>query len=434
MASTPDSQTRATGTIDGPHAWFRLAVSLVIGTAGGVGLWSSVVLISATEARFDVDRADASLPYTATMLGILVGNILIGRLVDRMGVVTPILLAAACLAIGYVGAAFSTSLWQLVLFQGVLVGCLGTSATFGPLIAAITLWFARFRGIAVAIVACGNYVAGSIWPPIIQQLIETYGWRETHLVVAVVCFAVMAPAGLLLRRPPPAQEQPSTLGAGSAPVSRTPLPPNVTQALLIVAGIACCVAMAMPQVHIVAYCVDLDIDAARGAEMLAMMLGFGVISRIAFGLLIDRIGALRTLLIGSSLQSLCLLLYLPADGLVSLYVVSGLFGLFQGGIVPAYALIVRDYFPASEVGTRVGMVLSGTIGGMALGGWMSGAIYDLTLSYDAAFVNGFLWNLVNIAIVLLLIWLGRKPRMPVVRLRPETIEMPLVGRWPGALT
>ena len=279
MVSTTEQPVHSSGEIDGRHAWIRLVASLVIGAAGGVGLWSSVVLISATEARFEVDRADASLPYTATMLGILAGNILIGRMVDRMGVVAPVLLAAVCLAVGYAGAAFSTSLWQLMLFQGIMVGALGTSATFGPLIAAITLWFARYRGIAVAIAACGNYVAGAIWPPIIQYLLENVGWRDTHLLIAVVCFAIMVPMTLLLRRPPPAQLPFAPRSAGSPSMRRVPVPPNFIQALLLIAGIACCVAMAMPQVHIVAYCVDLDFDAARGAEMLALMLGLGVVSR-----------------------------------------------------------------------------------------------------------------------------------------------------------
>jgi len=193
------------------------------------------------------------------------------------------------------------------------------------------------------------------------------------------------------------------------------------------------VAMSMPQVHIVAYCVDLDLGQARGAEMLSIMLGLGVVSRIGFGFLMDRIGALWTLMASSSLQALSLLLYLPADGLYSLYLVSALFGLFQGGIVPTYAVIIREYFPASQAGTRVGLVLSATIGGMALGGWLSGEIFDWTLSYTAAFLNGFAWNLINMAIVVLLLWRARLPRLSIPRPRPMMVEAPLVGRWPGAL-
>ena len=174
--------------------------------------------------------------------------------------------------------------------------------------------------------------------------------------------------------------------------------------LLCVAGVSCCVAMSMPQVHIVAYCGDLGFGAARGAEMLSLMLGMGVVSRLVSGWISDRIGGLRTLLLGSLLQGVALLLFLPFDGLVSLYLVAGLFGLLQGGIVPAYALIVREYFSPSEAGSRVGTVLMATLFGMALGGWMSGAVFDLTGSYRAAFLNGIAWNLLNVAIVSFLLY------------------------------
>jgi MFS family permease len=177
-----------------------------------------------------------------------------------------------------------------------------------------------------------------------------------------------------------------------------------------VAGISCCVAMSMPQVHIVAYCGDLGYGVARGAEMLSLMLGLGIVSRIASGFIADRIGGVATLLIGSTLQGVALFLYLLFDGLTSLYVISGLFGLFQGGIVPMYAIIVREYFPAQEAGTRVGLVLLATLVGMALGGWISGLIFDLTGSYHAAFAHGLLWNLLNVSIATwLLLRGGRRP-------------------------
>jgi MFS family permease len=183
--------------------------------------------------------------------------------------------------------------------------------------------------------------------------------------------------------------------------------PGVLQILLCIAGLACCVAMAMPQVHIVAYCGDLGYGVARGAEMLSLMLGFGIVSRIASGFVADRIGGPATLAIGSAAQGAALLLYLMFDGLGSLYVISALFGLFQGGIVPSYAFIIREYFPPAEVGTRLGIVLMMTLFGMALGGWMSGAIFDLTGSYQAAFLNGLAWNLVNFTIAAWLLMRSR---------------------------
>jgi MFS family permease len=171
----------------------------------------------------------------------------------------------------------------------------------------------------------------------------------------------------------------------------------------MLAGLSCCVAMSMPQVHIVAYCADLGYGPARGAQMLSLMLACGVVSRLAFGAICDRVGGLRTLLLGASLQGLALLLYLPFDGLASLYVVSALFGLFQGGIVPSYAIIVREFFSRSEAGARVAIVITATLFGMALGGYLSGAIFDVTGSYRAAFMNGLLFNLVTISIATFLL-------------------------------
>ena len=273
----------------------------------------------------------------------------------------------------------------------------GCSGTFGPIVSDMSHWFRKRRGIAIGIASCGNYAAGAIWPPIVQHFIVADGWRATHVGVGVFCLVTMIPLALMLRRRAPV-EHVDLAGAGAAHGSLG-LKPNTLQALLAIAGIACCVAMAMPQVHIVAYCSDLGYGVARGAEMLSLMLGLGLIARVASGSIADKIGGLGALMIGSTLQAFALLLYLGFNGLTSLYVVSALFGLFQGGIIPMYAVIVREYFPPKEAGVRVGIALMFALFGMALGGWMSGAIFDLTGSYRAAFANGFLWNLLNLAIV-----------------------------------
>jgi MFS family permease len=394
---------------DSAYAWWRLAASLALSTVGGIGLWSAIVALPAIQAEFGVDRADASLPYTATMVGFAVGGVLMGRLADRFGIVVPVVVGALILGAGYVAAASAATLWQFMLAQALLIGLLGSSATFGPLVADVSLWFVRRRGIAVAIVASGNYLAGTLWPPLLQAAIEAVGWRQAHLGIGLLCVAIMLPLTLALRRRAPADDASAPLGARDL-ADTLRMSPATLQVLLIVAGLSCCIAMSMPQVHIVAYCADLGYGPARGAEMLSLMLGLGVVSRLASGLIADRIGGVGTLILGSTLQCLALLFYLPFDGLVSLYVVSALFGLSQGGIVPSYALIVRDYFPAREAGARISLVLMATVAGMALGGWMSGAIYDLTGSYQAAFLNGIAWNLLNMSIAFWLL-LGRlRPR------------------------
>jgi MFS family permease len=390
----------------------RLAVSLLLMTIGGSGMYSVTVVLPAIQAEFGVARADASLPYTLTMIGFGLGGIMMGRLADRFGVLLPVGIGAMGLGAGFVGAGLAPNLWLFCAAQGLLVGLLGTSATFAPLVADTSQWFDRRRGIALAICMSGNYTAGAIWPPVMQHFIDSVGWRQTYVGMGVFCLLSMLPLALVLRRRPPVHTVEVAVSPG---VAARPLPPAAAarpmgmspatvQMLLCVAGVSCCVAMSMPQVHIVAYCGDLGYGAARGAEMLALMLGLGVVSRLLSGWISDRIGGLRTLLLGSILQGVALLLFLPFDGLVSLYVVAGLFGLFQGGIVPSYALIVREHFSPSQAGARVGMVLMATLFGMALGGWMSGAVFDLTGSYRAAFVNGIAWNLLNVAIVLFLLY------------------------------
>jgi MFS family permease len=390
---------------DSREGWIRLAVSLVLSTIGGVGMWSVVVALPAVQGEFDVARGAASLPYTLTMIGFGFSGILMGRLSDRFGIMVPVLVGTVSMSLGYAAAAASGSLTQYTLAQGALIG-LGSAATFAPLLAHVSMWFNRRRGIAVALFASGNYLAGAIWPPIVAHFIETAGWRSTYLGIAAFCIATMVPLALLLRRPPPIIVLEPT-GAHARPhaTHALGLSPRALQNLLIIAGLACCVAMSMPQVHLVAYCGDLGYGPARGAQMLSLMLACGIVSRIAFGFISDRIGGLRTLLVGSVLQGTALLLFLPFDDLVSLYVISALFGLFQGGIVPSYAIIVREYFPPREAGARVGAVIMATLFGMALGGWMSGAVFDLTGSYKAAFINGLLWNLLNVSIAS---WLLRR--------------------------
>jgi MFS family permease len=392
--------------IESPYAWGRLVMSLLLMTIGGSGMYSVGVVLPRIQEDFGVGRGDASLSYTLTMVGFGLGGVLMGRMADRLGVLVPVVVGALGLGAGFIAAGLAPNIWLFCAAQGLFIGLLGTSATFAPLVADTSQWFDRRRGMALAICMSGNYTAGAIWPPVMQHFIDTVGWRQTYVGMGVFCMLAILPLALLLRRRPPPQAAPTATAHGQATFGRRPLGmrPGTLQALLCVAGVSCCVAMAMPQVHIVAYCGDLGFGAARGAEMLAVMLGLGVVSRLVSGWISDRIGGLRTLLLGSILQGVALLLFLPFKGLVSLYVVAGLFGLFQGGIVPAYALIVREYFSPQEAGARVGVVLMATMFGMALGGWMSGAVFDLTGSYRAAFVNGIAWNLLNVAIVSFLLY------------------------------
>jgi MFS family permease len=397
--------------VDSGYAWFRLFICLLLSTIGGAGLWTGVVALPAIQDDFGVDRAAASLSYTSCMIGFGIGGVVAGRLVDRVGAFVPVFLAAFCLGIGFFLAAISDSIWQLTIVNGLLIG-LGASATFAPLMADISQWFVKRRGTAIAICASGNYLAGVVWPMVMQQLLLIGNWRQAYLVIGVACVLLMLPLTIvLIKRAPSERDQLRAATASGRPQTRVDslLPSWAVQSILIIAGIACCVAMSMPQVHIVAYCVDLNFGVARGAEMLSLMLATGVISRLASGMIADRIGGVRTVLLGSVLQMLALVLYIPFNGLASLYVVTALFGLAQGGIVPSYTMVIREYFPAREAGIRVSLVMMATILGMALGGWLSGLIYDATGSYQAAFVHGVAWNILNVALVLLLMWRVRRP-------------------------
>ncbi|WP_461473489.1 MFS transporter [Pararhodobacter sp.] len=394
-----------TETLDSRYSWIRLFLSLALATVGNVGMWSVIVLMPAIQSEFGGGRGEASLPYTLTMAGFALGNLVIGRAVDRHGVSRALAGAALTSGAGFALAAGSPTI--LILSGAQFVIGLGTAAFFGPLLADLSLWFRKRRGIAVAIAASGNYLAGAIWPVVLSGVLVEQGWRAVCMILAVIVVVVVVPGSQVLRRRVPAESLSMAAQSTTLTPYRVPLSPRTLMLLLGLAGIGCCVAMSMPQVHIVAFCVDLGYGPAVGAEMLSVMLIGGVASRLFSGWVMDRLGGVKTLLIGSVGQMIGLVLYLPFDGLTSLYLVSLVFGLSQGGIVPAYAIIVREYMDPREAGGRVGFVMMATILGMALGGWMTGWIHDMTGSYRLAFINGIGWNLLNIAIVTGVLLSGR---------------------------
>jgi MFS family permease len=391
-------------TPDSGQAWVRLALALVIGSIGAVGMWAVVVVMPIVQSEFSATRGAVSLAATMMFMGFGVGGVVMGRITDRVGILAALGVGIAVLCFSFVLAGLSAALWQFVAIY-FLIG-LGTSATFAPLMAEVSHWFERYRGLAVALVASGNYIAGTVWPPLVNWGIQTIGWRGTHIAIGIFCTVSMALLVAVLR---------AKMGGAAAHDHANAPPPridpqlstNALTVLLSVAVFACCVAMAMPQVHIVAYCGDLGYGVARGAEMLSLMMGFGIISRIGSGFLADKIGGIRTLLIGSGAQAFALLFYLFFDSLTSLYFISAMFGLFQGGIVPSYTIIVREAMPAREAATRVGILMFASVFGMSFGGWVSGVIFDATGSYAAAFANGLAWNGLNITIVLGLLWRAR---------------------------
>jgi MFS family permease len=397
---------------DGPYAYLRLGLSLLFATLLGAGMWAVIIVLPKVQLEFGVDRAAASLPYTVMMLGFAFGTIALGRMADKTGIVAPLAIAGATIGAGFILGGLAPNLFAFSAAHLVLIG-VGAGAGFAPMMADISHWFVKRRGLAVVAVASGNYLAGAIWPLLMNLSMPLIGWRMTYVAMGAVIAASVIPLSLLMRRQPSAQVIAQAEEATRIARADVGISPRLLLVLLVMAGFSCCVAMSMPQVHIVAYCGDLGYGVARGAQMLSLMLFLGIVSRIGSGIVADAIGGSATLLIGSFMQGLALLLYLYFNGLTSLFVVSGIFGLFQGGIVPMYAVICRELLPPREAGAKIGLVVSATILGMAFGGYISGVIFDLTSSYRMAFLNGVLWNAINFAIVAWLFWrrLSPQPRL-----------------------
>lgn len=386
---------------DSVYSWVRLGISIGVAIVGSIGMWASIVVMPAMQAEFGVDRAVATFPYTLSMVGFATGTILMGRALDKWGITPVLVTSAGFLALGFGGSAVAPDMTLVAVLHA--FSGFGAGASFAPIIADASQWFMRRRGIAVALAASGNYLAGAIWPAPIAWIMADYGWRGAYGAIALMVLIVVIPGAFLLRRKIDDASTERASSAAAAKVQATGLTPRSLQILLSLAGIGCCVAMSMPQVHIVALCIDRGFGAVAGAEMLSVMLLGGVFSRLSFGMLADKLGGLKTLLIGSMLQCAALCLFLIQGDLASLYLISFIFGLSQGGIVPSYAIIVREFMPPREAGRRVGVVMSATIVGMAFGGWFSGWLYDLSGSYALAVWNGVGWNLMNIAIVMLIL-------------------------------
>ncbi len=383
--------------MDTASSWRRLTVCSVIGLFINIGIWSVVVVLPEIEREFNSSRASSALPYTFTLAGFAIGNFVIGSIVDRIGIAKATIYASLLVSSNFLLCSLSDSL--LIITSSHFFLGLGTAVGFGPLIADITHWFVKRRGIAVAIIASGNYLSGVVWSPLIGIMLSSFTWRDIYLSIAIVLPTVVIPFAFLLLNKTAKIKSDTKNYRYANNTKLVKISGGRLQFLLGMAGIGCCIAMAMPQVHIVAYCVGLGFGATIGASMLSVMLASGIISRIMFGLCADRIGSLNTLILSSALQMISLIFFIPFDGMISLFVVSAIFGLSQGGIVPSYALVVRHFLPAREAGQRIGIVLMLTIFGMAIGGWMSGFIFDQAGSYKMAFLNGILWNIFNLGIL-----------------------------------
>lgn len=381
------------------YGWVILIASLLIHS---IGLGApNILFVTLKPIAHDLAAARAvpSLAYSLLMIGTGIGGIAMGWWLDKRGVMEPVLFGAVMIGLGSFVAAQAEGKWGLYLANGVLMGLLGKAAMIAPLVANATRWFDRRRGLAVAIIASGQGLAGIVWPPIVRYINDTAGWREAYQYYGVFVLVTMIPLALLLRPKPPAQPAGAARRGHGGGESVLGLPSNTVQFALWAAVVGCCAAMAMPTVHLFSHATDLGLPAARAAELLSVLFAAAIFSRIGFGMLADRIGAMRTLLIGSGCQAVMLLVFAQVDSFAGLYIAAFLFGLGFAGIMPCYALIIRLLFPSGQAGWRIaGQYLFAGLG-MALGGWMGGAIFDLTDSYAQAFLTGFVFNVMNLAVI-----------------------------------
>ena len=389
-------------TIETPYGWVILAASLAVITAAVASNYLVVIGIKPMAEEMGWPRWVTSSAYSVMAIGSGIGGIMIGLYADKRGIGKPLALAGLSMALGGLLISQNDSPILLIVFCFLFLGVFGNGAVFSPLIANTTRWFDRRRGIAVAIVMGGQNLAGALWSPTFEAAFAEIGWRQTWLYYGLLVALVVVPVSFVLRRPPP------QVAAGSPPPTErhaieSRFHPLVVQGLLCFAIIGCCVAMAMPVVHIAAYCSDLGFGLDDGALMLSVLLTCGFVSRMIFGVISDRIGGLMTIFVGASLQCLALSLYTFIDSLTGLYLVSGLFGLVFGGIVPSYALATRQLFPASQAAARIGVIFMAGYIGMAGGGFAGGVIFDLTLDYKIAFATGVAFNIVNLICLALLL-------------------------------
>jgi len=388
---------------DSQQAWFRLAIIFAMSVIGTAGMWSVVIILPNIQNEFTLDRAASTYPYVATMFGYGFGNVIIGRMLDKIGIKKPIIFALCLLITSYVLSFFAKNVFWLSTIQFFLG--FSAAAFFGPMMADISNYFYKRKGLAVSLVASGQHLCGAIWPFVIKDFIIEGDWRNAHLFIALVCSILIPILFYFLGNKVPKMNNEQKLTTQDEDINskvNLSISNRQIQILLMIAGVLCCVAMSMPQVHIVPLCIDNGYGLAVGTEILSFMLFAAVASRVIFGFLSDKIGPIQTLILGSSLQAISLTMFLPFNSQLSLYIVAICFGLSQGGIVPIYAVIISKFLPSNEVAERVGWLIFATIIGMSLGGWLSGEIYDFTNSYRLAFINGIFWNIMNLCIMIYL--------------------------------
>jgi MFS family permease len=407
-------RSRFPDSIEGRSSWVAASITLAILSISSGAPLVVIVGLKPIAASLETDRSVVALAASLIWLGTGLGGIMMGRIADRVGMRPIAIFGASMTASGLAVSAVGQT-WALVFGSAVLIGLLGNSAHFPPLVTYVSRWFDRRRGSAIALISSGQYVAGMVWPSLFERVTAEFGWQATMLGFAAVVVASIVPLALFLRPPPrPARAEPSSAGARRR-AQALRLHPNLVQAMLCAAAFLCCVPMAMPAGHLVALCSDLGIPAARGAAMLSLLLGCAFVSRMFWGWAADRFGGLGAVFAGSACQAIAIAAFVVTQDEVGLFAVSVAYGLGFSGIIPAYVVAIRELFPSAEASLRVPTMLFTGMSGMAFGGWFAGALYDHFGFYAPAFAAGALFNVGNLALIgFLAVRQVRQSRLPVV--------------------
>ncbi|WP_158258210.1 MFS transporter [Rhodopila globiformis] len=387
-------------SIEGPPSWRAALLTLAILSVSFGSPLLVIVGLRDMQAALHTDRSVLSLASALVWIGNGVGGIPMGWVADRIGIRLTVLLGALCMA-GGLALSSVGSIWALLAGHGLFIGLLGNGAMYAPLIVYVSRWFDRRRGTAIALISSGQYVAGIIWPTLFGLAIARYGWQATMLGYGAVVLATVLPI-LALLHPSPGSK-PAETGQTDRPESHrvAGLPPNLVMGLICLASFCCCVPMALPSSHLVAFCGDIGIKS--GAAMMSVLTACAFVSRQFWGAFADRFGGLRTVMAGSTLQMLTIAAFMTTRNEAALFAIAGAYGLGFSGIIPAYSVAIRDLFPSHEAAWRLPTVLFTAMSGMAFGSWFAGRIVDVFASYRPAFAAGILFNLMNLAVIVFLV-------------------------------
>jgi MFS family permease len=390
-------------SVETKASWAVASVALFVLCMSYGSAWIAVVALKDIAGEVDGARSVPALASALAWLGAGLGGIIMGRIADRVGARWTVIFGALMVGLGLSISTLGPP-WPLWIGHGVFIGLIGIGGINAPLYVYVSRWFDRRRGSALALISSGTYLAGAMWPPVFQQAIASFGWRQTMLWYALAEIVCIVPLAAIHFREPPEVIHPAVAaGTSSVQVRVLGWSPNAVFAAICAAAVLCCIPMAMPQGHLVAFCSDLGISRSMGALMLSVLLGTAFLSRQVWGLISDRIGGLATVLIGSAWQAVAMTAFLLTQNEAGLFMVSATFGLGFSGIIPAYVLAVRELFPASEAHWRIPTILLFSGGGMSAGGWIAGLLYDHLGYYAPAFALGIGTNVLNLLLVSVLV-------------------------------